>query len=160
MWDAVIFNLQSIETLQANPLRKMTNKMIHRSPDNEGFALIYKDGIIKTYRGRDTCMDDPEILLVQGYPRESIRQHIDSLCFLMKKKGFYLSLQQWMKEPRQSLVQAKIYALKERSLVHADTVTRWFNKYQKSRMPATLIWHLVAPGLWLKHDIDRGRARI
>lgn len=87
--------------------------------------------------------------------RQVAEKYIDPSCLAMNKKGFGLPLKQWMQGPLRPLVQAKIEMLKQRSLIHADTVTRWFDEYQKDRLPATRIWHLVALELWFERFIDQ-----
>jgi len=93
---------------------------------------------------------------VQKYVlRQVAKKYIDPSCLSMKKKGFGLPLKQWMQGPLLPLVQAKMDALKERSLIRADTVTKWFEEYQRGHISATRIWHLVALELWFERFIDR-----
>ena len=94
---------------------------------------------------------------VQKYVlRQVAKKYIDHSCLSMKKKGFGLPLKQWMQGPLLPLVKDKIELLKDRPLIRAETITRWFDEYQSGRIPALQIWHLVALELWFEYFIDRG----
>lgn len=86
--------------------------------------------------------------------REVAKKYIDPSCLSMKKKGFTLPLQQWMKGPLLSLIEVKISALKERPIISAETVSRWLEEYQRGNFSAARIWHLVALELWFERFID------
>jgi len=46
---AGIINIRKNEVQQARSLKFMTNRMVHRGPDDEGFLLVDKNGRWKSF---------------------------------------------------------------------------------------------------------------
>ncbi len=70
---AGIINLQGNEKPQVEALQRMTNQMVHRGPDDEGFLLVGKDNWVKPFLGDDTPVNALSSENVIGYPRKHIK---------------------------------------------------------------------------------------
>jgi len=75
-------------------------------------------------------------------------------CLSMKKMGFHLPLEHWMKGPLKPIVDTCLMKLKERPEIQPGAVEEWTRHYSVGRLPATRIWHLVALELWFERFID------
>jgi asparagine synthase (glutamine-hydrolysing) len=76
---AGIINIRGNEVQQARSLKSMTNRMVHRGPDDEGFLLIDKKGRGRSFLGDDTPANDPACSLVPGYPQTHIKSAFGDL---------------------------------------------------------------------------------
>ncbi|MCW8932675.1 MAG: asparagine synthase (glutamine-hydrolyzing) [Gammaproteobacteria bacterium] len=68
---AGIFSLNGSGCSQVSALHKMTNKMVARGPDDEGFLLV-NNSICTSYYGADTPINTSENKNIIGYPRENV----------------------------------------------------------------------------------------
>jgi asparagine synthase (glutamine-hydrolysing) len=93
----------------------------------------------------------------QKYVLRRVAEHqIAPACLMMKKKGFGLPLEQWMRGPLKPLVERSLDRLRGREEVNAETVTAWHVAYEQGHLRPSRIWHLVALELWFEHFIDPG----
>ena len=69
---AGIINLTENDAYQAQNIHRMTNKIRHRGPDDEGFLLIDKTGC-QLFLGDDTPSHDAQAQLADNYPTEHIK---------------------------------------------------------------------------------------
>jgi asparagine synthase (glutamine-hydrolysing) len=76
---AGIINIRENEVQQARSLKSMTNRMVHRGPDDEGFLLIDKKGRCRSFLGDDTPVNDPACSSVPGYPQTHIKSAFGDL---------------------------------------------------------------------------------
>ena len=76
---AGIVNLRGNEVQQARFLKCMTDRMVHRGPDDEGFLLIDKEGKCCSFLGDDTPVDNPVSSSVPGFPRTHINSAFGDL---------------------------------------------------------------------------------
>ena len=76
---AGIINIRENEVQQVRFLKHMTNRMVHRGPDDEGFLLINKEGRCRSFFGDDTPVDNPVCFSVPGYPQNHIESAFGDL---------------------------------------------------------------------------------
>jgi len=88
--------------------------------------------------------------------RRVAERYIAPGCLTMKKKGFGLPLEQWMRGPLKPFINTILDRLRQRAEVQADTVSVWYKSYEKNRISPSRIWHLVALELWFEQFIDQG----
>jgi asparagine synthase (glutamine-hydrolysing) len=86
--------------------------------------------------------------------RRVAARYIAPVSLSMKKKGFGLPLEQWMKGPLKPIVDKSLARLEERPEVQSATVRNWYEQYAAGRLSPMRIWHLVALELWFEHFID------
>lgn len=82
------------------------------------------------------------------------KKYIPSECITMKKKGFSLPLDQWMKNELKNDVEKNISDLMLRDLVNADYVNKCYRGYVEGGVSHHKIWHMVSLEMWLKEFID------
>ena len=76
---AGIINIRGNEVQQARFLKCMTNRMVHRGPDDEGFLLIDKKGKFRSFFGDDTPLDNHACSSIPGFPRTHINLAFENL---------------------------------------------------------------------------------
>lgn len=76
---AGIINIRGNEVHQARSLKCMTNRMVHRGPDDEGFVLVDKNGRCRSFFGDDTPLDLFVCSAVPGYPQTHIKSTFEDL---------------------------------------------------------------------------------
>jgi asparagine synthase (glutamine-hydrolysing) len=86
--------------------------------------------------------------------RNLARKYIASSSLSMKKKGFSMPLEQWMRGPLRELVHMCLDRLKDRPQVNAAYIDASFENYKRGSLRASGIWHLVALELWFERFID------
>jgi len=71
---AGIINIQNEESYQAVALHHMTDNMVHRGPDDEGFVL-FRDNLAANYFGDETPeWSSRNVADIPGYPTEHIKK--------------------------------------------------------------------------------------
>jgi len=86
--------------------------------------------------------------------RQLAHGRIDSSCLDMKKKGFCLPMDQWMRSTLQDLVSRKAEAFKRREWVSGAMVDLILSEFRLGRMPARMAWWLVSAELWMETLIE------
>lgn len=92
---------------------------------------------------------------IQKYVLRKVAEKlIHPSCLKMKKKGFSLPMDQWMRGPLKGLVEENIHKLMQRDLFNPDEVQQRYLKFQAGNLSYKQIWHLVAVELWLDSFIN------
>lgn len=86
--------------------------------------------------------------------REVAKRHVHPSCLTMKKKGFKLPMDHWMKNQLKPLIYEKINQLNQRGLFHTGAVNEILNGFFKNRHDNFTLWQLVGIELWFEHLID------
>ncbi|STX93526.1 asparagine synthetase, glutamine-hydrolyzing [Legionella londiniensis] len=86
--------------------------------------------------------------------REVAKKYIDSSSLTMKKKGFDLPMDFWIRHVLNDLVQDKLNALSKRNLFHPRAIQSVAASFQKKRCDDYTLWQLVGIELWLEAFID------
>ncbi|MBN9079812.1 MAG: asparagine synthase (glutamine-hydrolyzing) [Rhizobiales bacterium] len=87
--------------------------------------------------------------------RRVAERYIAPECLAMKKRGFGLPLDRWMKGPLKNVVDAKIDALSQREFMNAAVILRWKEEYGQGKRKFNKIWQLVALELWYEHFFEQ-----
>jgi asparagine synthase (glutamine-hydrolysing) len=86
--------------------------------------------------------------------RRVAEKKIHPACLQMRKKGFDLPTDAWMRAPLAALVKQKLDALASRDLFDPREIRRihaqWCNRFRTFRS----VWQLVATEIWLEKFID------
>ncbi len=87
--------------------------------------------------------------------REMAKNYIHPSCLSMKKKGFDLPMDFWIKDVLQDLVKDKLHALCKRDLFNPKAIMNVSKNFFKGRCDDYTLWQLVGIELWLEAFIDR-----
>lgn len=86
--------------------------------------------------------------------RKVAEKHISPRSLAMRKKGFTLPLEKWMKGELKEYVISSLTDLKQRDVVSPAIIDKWFAGYLRGVRPYRQIWHLVALERWFKRFIE------
>lgn len=86
--------------------------------------------------------------------KQLAKKYIPKECISMKKKGFSLPLDLWMKKDLRPEVEKRIQNLMSRDLVNSEYVAKCFNEYLVGKISHYKIWHMVSLEMWLEEFID------
>jgi asparagine synthase (glutamine-hydrolysing) len=86
--------------------------------------------------------------------RRVAEKYIAPECLCMKKKGFGLPLEQWMRGPLSEITNTSLDRLARRPEVQGSTIREWHLLHKQGGLPPQRIWHLVALDLWFEEFID------
>ncbi len=87
--------------------------------------------------------------------RKVAQKHIAPECLAMKKKGFALPVEQWLRGPLKPILEKKLQSLEKRAEICDGIPAKWFRQYQAGAKSPHQIWHLAALELWFETFIDR-----
>jgi len=82
--------------------------------------------------------------------RKVAEKYIAPECLSMKKKGFGLPLEQWVKGRLVELVCEKLESLKKREIFSENEIQKRYDEYKHGKRSAIQIWHLVATEMWFE----------
>lgn len=71
---AGILNLAGEQALQVDAIKRMTDCMVNRGPDDEGFILMESNGEIYTYCGDDTPSSSEDLSNIIYFPEKHIKE--------------------------------------------------------------------------------------
>ncbi len=74
----------------------------------------------------------------------------------MKKRGFTVPLDDWIRGPLKEDVCQYLSQLAERSQVNSDEVSRLHSLFINGTLPTETAWHLSSLELWFRRFIDPG----
>lgn len=86
--------------------------------------------------------------------REVAKKYIDSSSLTMKKKGFDLPMDFWIRHVLKDLVREKLDLLSKRTIFHPHAVRAVAAHFDKKRCDDYTLWQLVGIELWLEEFID------
>ncbi len=86
--------------------------------------------------------------------KQLARKYIPKECISMKKKGFSLPLEHWMKQDLRLEVEKRIQNLMSRDLVNPKYIEKCFDQYLMGKISHYKIWHMVSLEMWLEEFID------
>lgn len=86
--------------------------------------------------------------------RKVAKKYIASEALAMKKKGFSLPLESWMKSSLSSFVVSNLNELKDRDVFDPDVINEWYGEYLNGKRVYTDIWNLVSTNIWFKQFFD------
>lgn len=86
--------------------------------------------------------------------REVAKKYIHSSSLTMKKKGFDLPMDFWIRHVLKDLVHEKLNHLSKRDIFHPHAVQAVAKSFEKKRCDDYTLWQLVGIELWLEEFID------
>jgi asparagine synthase (glutamine-hydrolysing) len=86
--------------------------------------------------------------------RKMAEKYIHPSCFSMKKKGFDLPTDQWMRGPLRDIVYQNLERLLKRDIFNPREVWQIYSEWRSRRRMFRSVWQLVSTEMWLKAFID------
>jgi asparagine synthase (glutamine-hydrolysing) len=91
--------------------------------------------------------------------RKVAEKYIHPSCLKMRKKGFSLPVDQWMRGPLKNLVLDATVKLANRDITNNKEVEKLKSQFYDGNLNYTKLWSLVSLELWFQNFIDKGKPR-
>jgi asparagine synthase (glutamine-hydrolysing) len=83
------------------------------------------------------------------------KKYIHPSCIAMKKKGFGLPIESWIKGPLKEFSVESMNKLSSRSIINENYMQKTTEEFLKNKVPFTQVWSLVSLEKWFEIFIDR-----
>lgn len=86
--------------------------------------------------------------------RKVAQKYIHPSCLSMRKRGFSIPLDTWIKGPLKNLVEAKLQNLISRGLFNPNVINKYLQMFNANKIGPDKLWQLVFIELWFEQFFE------